>query len=273
MNRALLLSLLACAAVRADGDTVATYLANQGVLVESGDTAVLFDPLFDRDFGQFQLVPEEMQAALMAGEEPFDDVAAVFVSHYHGDHFSPALMLEYLRRQPSVRLYAPMQATNALREAAGDDHDVMTQVTGLALEHGDAPVTMQLGELSVSAIRLPHSGWPDRMTDIENLAFRVTLDEQIIVEHYGDADPNRQHFEVYPDYWTSSSPDFAMPPYWFFLSPEGRDIVADIIRPDQVVGTHAPVELPPYPATRAPEFQAFDVFRKPGERRDIPSAE
>ena len=185
MNRLLLITLFACAVARADGDAIATYLANQGVLVRSGDTAILFDPLFDRDFGQFQLVPAEMQAALLAGEEPFDNVAAVFVSHYHSDHFSPALMLEYLRRQPSIRLYAPMQATTALREAAGDSFDVMAQVTGLALEHGDPPATMQLGELEVSAVRLPHSGWPDRMTDIENLSFRVTLADQLIVEHYG----------------------------------------------------------------------------------------
>ena len=270
MKRALLISLLACVAARADGDAVATYLANQGVLVESDTTAVLFDPLFERDFGQFQLVPAEMQAALMAGAEPFENVAAVFVSHHHSDHFSPTLMLEYLRRQPSVRLYGPMQATTALREAAGDDLDVMNRVTGLALEHGDAPVTVQLGELEIRAVRLPHSGWPDRMTDIENLAFRVKLGDQMVVEHYGDADAKRQHFEAYLDYWTSANPDLAMPPYWFFLSPEGRSIVSDIIRPDQVVGTHAPIELPPYPATRTPEFQDYALFRKPGEQLAIP---
>ncbi|MEM9209240.1 MAG: MBL fold metallo-hydrolase, partial [Pseudomonadota bacterium] len=135
MHRVLLLSLC-CAisgSVGADDEASATYLANQGVLVEFGDHAVLFDPLFDNDFGRFQRVPEDMQQALLDGEPPFDNVAAVFVSHYHGDHFSPGLMIEYLGRQPDVRLYGPMQATNALRQAAGADADILARVSGLAL--------------------------------------------------------------------------------------------------------------------------------------------
>ncbi len=274
MRRALAALLVACLlsgqATHAQDEARAMYLANQGVLVTAGDTGILFDPLFDADFGQFQLVPAELHAAMLAGEPPFDGVAAVFVSHAHGDHFSAEMMLEYLRRQPSVRLYAPVQATRMLRQMAYEDADVLSRVTGIALEHGDEPFTTRVGNLDIGAVRLPHSGWPDRMTDIENLAFRVALNGNVVVEHYGDADPTLTHFEANTSHWESTNPAVALPPYWFFLSPEGRQIVDEYIRPAQAIGTHAPVELPPYPATRTPEFQAYDLFRVPGETRTIP---
>ena len=262
--------LLSCHVTNAQEGATAMYLANQGVLVTAGDTGILFDPLFNADFARFQLVPTELHAAMLAGEPPFDGVAAVFVSHAHGDHFSAEMMLEYLQQQPSVRLYAPVQATRMLLQIAGEDADVLSRVTGLALEHGDIPATIRLGNLDISAVRLPHSGWPDRMTDIENLAFRVALNGDVVVEHFGDADPAMSHFEANAAHWDRTEPDLAMPPYWFFMSPEGRQIVDEIIRPAQAIGTHAPVELPPYPGTNTPEFQAYDLFRTPGETRPIP---
>ena len=69
------------------------YLANEGVMVSRGDTRILFDPLFNESFGQYQLVPDTMRAAILAGEAPFDGIDAVFISHYHDDHFSVPDML------------------------------------------------------------------------------------------------------------------------------------------------------------------------------------
>ena len=41
----------------------ALYMANEGLMVTDGDTKILFDPLFPESFGQYLLVPEEMNAA------------------------------------------------------------------------------------------------------------------------------------------------------------------------------------------------------------------
>ncbi len=68
--------------------TETTYLGNEGIMVSDGHTTVLFDPLFPNGFGTYQMVPEEMRLALMAGDAPFEDVDAIFVSHMHPDHFS-----------------------------------------------------------------------------------------------------------------------------------------------------------------------------------------
>ena len=117
-----------------------------------------------------------MEAALFAGASPFDGVDAIFVSHYHGDHFSPADILRLLQVQPSIHLYAPAQAVVGLRAAASDeDASVFDRVTAVNLAYKDAPVTLEMEGLSIEAVRIPHSGWPSGRVDVENIAWVVGL--------------------------------------------------------------------------------------------------
>ena len=87
------LLLLAALGACKHPDSTLQYLANEGVAVFHEDTTLLFDPLFSNDYGVYALVPDSTRAALFAGAAPFEHITAVFVSHYHGDHFDPADML------------------------------------------------------------------------------------------------------------------------------------------------------------------------------------
>ena len=251
-------------------DSEVTYLANQGVLIEHRQTKVLFDPLFDNAYGQYELVPDDVAADLLSGKPPFDGVSAIFVSHAHGDHFSAERMLAYLRAQQGVRLYAPVQAVKLLREQANGDAPELARVVGIALERGDEPVRYEMAGLDIRAVRIPHSGWPTRRTDIENLAFHVRLDEATTVMHFGDSDPLPAHFAPYQSLWDDRGTNLAMPPYWFFLSSGGREVLADQIRPELAIGTHVPTEVPDDPALRPAEFDGVDLFTEPGQSRPIP---
>lgn len=270
--------IVACAALlvliganaSADETARATYLANEGVMLTRGETSVLFDPLFDNGYGQYRLLPEAMQAALFAGTAPFEDVDAVFVSHAHGDHFAAGMMLDYLRAQPAVRLYAPMQAVASMRQLAGDaDSALFDRVTGLALDVGDDGVSLQLDDIAIDAVRIPHSGWPDRMTDIENIAFRVTLGDEVSVVHLGDAVVSDQHFGEQRKFWEQRDHTLALPPYWFFLSAEGRDILASDLDAGHSIGIHVPENVPQQAGERPAELQGFDLFTRPGEERTL----
>lgn len=255
-------------------DARATYLANEAVLLTSGDTAVLFDPLFDNGFGQYQMLPDEMEKALFAGKPPFDGIDAVFVSHAHGDHFSASLMLNYLRAQPNVALYAPMQAVAALRSAAASgDAELFDRVTGLALDVGDAGTYLQLDAIGISAVRIPHSGWPDRMTDIENIAFRITLDSSVSVVHLGDAVVSAEHFREQRAFWHERSNTLALPPYWFFLSDEGKAILSSDLQAVHAVGIHVPEKMPDNPDERPVELRGYDLFTEPGQSRPVAERE
>lgn len=251
-------------------EAIAHYLANEGVMIVHGETKILFDPLFRNSYGHYTLVPKNMKQALIDGTPPFDGIDAVFISHYHGDHFSPEDMLQLLKSQPRIRLYAPQQAVAGLRKVAKEqDSHVFTRVNSIWLQYKDAPVAMEMDGLQIEAVRIPHAGWPNERLDVENLVFRVTLDGDITVLHMGDADPNDVHFARDGGHWDARHIDLALPPYWFFNSTYGPEVLKTRLKPGHSTGIHVPELMPDDPALRPPEFEGFDLFTEPGETRSI----
>ncbi len=252
------------------GAANARYLANAAVLITNGETKVVFDPLYRNDFGRYEMVPEDVERALFAGAPPFDGLDAVFISHFHEDHFSAADILRLLEARPTLRLYAPAQAVAGMREIDADRLEaVADRVTAIALAYRDAPVMLEEGPLVVEAVRIPHSGWPARQQQVENLVFRVTLDGETTVVHLGDADASDAHFGPDAAYWSRRRTDVALPPYWFFLTPEGRQVLEQRIAPVRSIGIHVPADVPADAARRAPELRGHDLFTEPGEVRAI----
>jgi L-ascorbate metabolism protein UlaG (beta-lactamase superfamily) len=242
----------------------ATYLANEAVMVTSGESKILFDPLFVQGFNIYPLVPEKMRAKMMAGTAPFDGVDAVFVSHVHGDHFAAKDMVDYLKAHTDIRLFAPQQALAMLEEFTPKDGDVMNRVIPFELEAGGAPARFVFQTLTVEAVRIPHAG---NRPNITNLSYRVTLDDHVTVMHFGDADPNENYFAPYEKYWAAQRTDHAFPPYWFFDSEAGQKILQSRINTKNVTGIHVPIKTP-----RELLDGSDDYFSKSGESRIIPFA-
>ncbi len=254
--------------VHAD-EALATYLANEGVLVTHGQTSILFDPVFDNGYGRYELVPEEMVQAMLASEPPFQEVDAVFVSHYHGDHFAAIDMIAYLNRRPSVHLYAPEQAVHAMQQVA-DIRALRPRITAIDLKPAGPTASYEVGAINIGVAAIPHSGWPTRMTDVQNLAFRVTLDGVSTVLHLGDADTKDKHYEPNAEFWASQPIDLAMPPYWYFTSKNGSYVLANRLKPADAVGIHVPADVPDDPQLREGGLQAAALFTRPGQTRVIP---
>jgi len=265
--------LLAVSATAAAQETsVVQYLANEGVMITHGDTKILFDPLFDNGYGQYQLVPPEMVDAIFAAERPYEGIDSVFVSHFHGDHFSAPDILRLLHERQEILLYAPAQAVAAIREiATQDDQIIFERVTTFDLDYGDAPVFVRKGSLLIEALHVPHSGWPTARTDVQNIAFRVTLDDASTVLHLGDSDARLVHFEQYEDYWDERTVDLAFPPYWFFLSDDGREILDSRVHARNSIGIHVPVKFSEDPSSVPDDLFGADLFTSPGEGRRFTS--
>ena len=238
-------------------------------MIERGQTKIVFDPLFRNSYGKYDRVPAKIEDALFAGIEPWDSIDAVFISHHHGDHFDPAVVLKLLNAQQAIELFGPEQAVAALRALVVDPEDrVLKRVHGLFLEEG-AAIDIEMGPLFIEAIRIPHEGWPSMHENVENLVFRVTLDGETTVMHFGDAGALDEHFEIDPEHWQKRQTHFAMPPYWFFFSDEGRHILEDRVGALRSIGMHVPTSVPDDPASRTEELQGVDLFTRPGETRTI----
>lgn len=248
----------------------AQYLANASVLVTHGDTKVVFDPLYRNDFGQYRLVAPETERALFAGAAPFDGLDAVFVSHFHEDHFSAVDVLRLLEARADLRLFAPAQAVAGMRAISAQRlAAVSPRVHPIALAYQEAPVTIEQGSLVVEAVRIPHSGWPLRQLQVENIAFRVTLDAATTVVHLGDADTTGAHFARDDAYWRRRRTHVAFPPYWFLTSDAGRAVLERRIGAARSIGVHVAADVPSQSDQRSPELRGHELFTTPGETRDI----
>jgi len=242
----------------------ATYLANEAVMVVSGDHKLLFDPFYGETFDLYRQVPEPLRSDMLAGKGVFDGVDAIVVSHAHADHFAADLMRAYMAAHPEVRLFAPVQAV-AMMNALGDIPDsIRDRITGIDLEYGDAPIRIDEGGLTLEVVRIPHAGWPaEERAVVQNYVFRVSVGEDTVM-HMGDADPRMRHFQPYEDHWNARRTDLAMPPYWFYFDQTGRRILDDVINSEKSVGVHVPIDVP-----TALIRTGRDFFETPGETRKL----
>ncbi|GAA0854488.1 MBL fold metallo-hydrolase [Aliiglaciecola litoralis] len=246
-----------------------TYLANEAIMIESAETKLLFDPFFHHHFDTYALVPDTIKAKIMAGEPPFDNIKAIFVSHAHGDHFSDKDMLAYLTAHSGTHLYAPEQAISQLTFLAPPD-EILARLHSISLAFGQQAETTTNDNLLIETVRIPHAGWPSR-ANVENLVFRVSIysdakrdDNALTVMHMGDADPNRQHFIPFKDLWQKRHTSMAFPPYWFYLSKQGNEILDSIINTRKFAGIHVPLAVP-----EALLNSSNDYFTQSGETRVI----
>lgn len=217
----------------------ATYLGNEGLLIQNGETKVLFDPFFHNSFNTYHLVPEHIRRAMFSGEPPYDDIDAIFVSHAHGDHFAAEDVQKYLRLHPATTLIAPQQA---IEQLALEDVS-SSKVIAIDLAYQDSPASHSLGSVKFNAVRIPHAGWPQR-ADVANILYQVTLAASLTVIHMGDADPDDEHFAPLAEMWQKTPSNTAFPPYWFFVSRQGPTILEQRVMAKRNIGIHVPIKVP-----------------------------
>jgi hypothetical protein len=79
-------------------------VANEVFLLQSSNHKVLIDALFTDGSELFALPPNETIDNIMNAKVPFDIVDLFFLTHYHKDPCDPSLIVEYLKKNPDVRL-------------------------------------------------------------------------------------------------------------------------------------------------------------------------
>jgi len=157
---AMILACSSSAALAHEPSSMAQYIANEAILVSHGETKVLFDPLPLSGFGVYpQPTPTDI-AKMMSGQGEYEGVDVVFISHAHRDHFSAIAMITYLTANPDVRLVAPKQALDMMQANANWDPALESRMTILDMKVGDEAQAISIGDITATAVRIPHAGWP-----------------------------------------------------------------------------------------------------------------
>lgn len=172
-----------------------TYVANEGFLVQAGDTAVLVDALFGEKPLDFAEVPtEETLEKLRGGAAPFDAVRVALVTHRHVDHFDPGVASAFLHGHRDADLVGPPQVVASLKETPGFE-GVASRVHAVPATPG-ADTSLMFGDVTVRALGIPHGPYMvkdestgkmvNRHRNTENLAYVVSIGGQTFL-HNGDA--------------------------------------------------------------------------------------
>jgi L-ascorbate metabolism protein UlaG (beta-lactamase superfamily) len=261
------------AAPSAGQDLEATYLANEGVLLRSGTSAVLVDALFGEGLEGYPTVPSEQRERLERAEPPFDAVTLVLATHRHRDHFEPTAVARFLAANARTHFLSTPQAASELGAAlaaSGGGAPIERRIHS-ALPAAGALEHHELGGVSLRVAQLHHGAG----NETQNLGFLIELGG-VRVLHVGDTSASAADFA--PLALDRAGIDLALLPVWYFTSQGLASAVSEQMRPRRSVAFHfAAADAPSNyhgPATsleslvrlvegRAPEVE---LWTRPGQR-------
>src|SRR5687768_4697367 len=110
------------------------YIANEGVLIASGDKQILIDGLHREYKPAYLFPPPEMQVVLENARTPYDKINFLLVSHVHLDHFHPQSVGLYLTGNPRSVFASSGQAVDEVAKNVAGYEKVRRQIRPVAHE-------------------------------------------------------------------------------------------------------------------------------------------
>lgn len=216
------------------GQVKVTYIANEGVLIQSGEQKVIIDALFDKYYDDYLHPSEELLEKMIAGEAPYDGVDVLLSTHIHRDHFAPTVTGRFLKNHPETMLISSAQLARSVAEDYTDGASVVSQMEGLGR---DTQIHQkEVKDIKIWAFFIYHAGGR-RTQSIENMGFLIELDGKRIL-HLGDSDMDLKRYAELN--LKSMDVDIAMVPYWYMADEVGIKIIKETIQPKHLLGIHFP---------------------------------
>jgi L-ascorbate metabolism protein UlaG (beta-lactamase superfamily) len=193
-----------------------TFVGNSGFLIAAGDRKVLIDAFFE-GFPPGYTLPANVRDLLVKAQPPFDHVDLILATHAHGDHFSAAMVRQYLHICPNTVFVSTTQAASQLpgfgeRVIAADPVEF-------------SPLTLEVNGIQVEAIYMSHGYPPNDPKEIFNNAYIVTLNG-ITFFHTGDIAGLR---DVEQYHLADKHIDMAFIQHFHLLDGEFRDLLKNDI--------------------------------------------
>jgi L-ascorbate metabolism protein UlaG (beta-lactamase superfamily) len=209
-----------------------TYIANEGVLVSSGDRQVLIDGLHREYQPAYAFLPPAQREKIETAKVPFDQIDLILVSHPHLDHFHPESVGLHLQHNPKVQLVSSQQVVDEVEKNFKNYQAIKARVTATT-PPAQEKVAMTVAGIDFEILRLSHG--TGRHATIQNLGHVINLGGKKVL-HVGDADTAVENFEKFN--LDEAGIDIAFIPFWFLLGKQGQTIVREHIKPKQIIAVH-----------------------------------
>lgn len=180
--------LLSVSFAGSKNDTVSViYIANCGFLVEMDSKKILIDALFKEGFNNY-VVPDSNTIELInSNKKPFNGIDLVLVTHKHGDHFDPEMLLSFMLRNPDTRLICPAQVIEMLSKYEKGYNKIKSNIINANPELYSSEL-IEVDGFEIYACRLMHGHVNNK--EIQNIAYLVSFNGKSFF-HTGDADPHQ----------------------------------------------------------------------------------
>jgi L-ascorbate metabolism protein UlaG (beta-lactamase superfamily) len=209
-----------------------TYIANEGVLISSGDKQVLIDGLHREYQRSYAFLPPAQREKIETAKAPFDEIDLILVSHLHLDHFHPESVGLHLQHNSKALLVSSQQVVDEVEKNFKNYEAIKARVTS-ATPPWKEKVAMKVAGIEFKILSLRHG--TGRHATIQNLGHLIKLGGKKLL-HIGDADTAVENFEKFN--LDQEGIDIAFIPFWFLLGTDGQTVVREHIKPKQIIAVH-----------------------------------
>ena len=197
----------------------AVLTANAGLLISVGSKKLLIDALHNEKTKRFSSVSPEVSKKVISGEDEFDHIDYMIVTHDHPDHASSVLINNFLKNHPETHVFAPMRGL-----ITDNLHNLMLPNESFSI-NGDTFVFK----------KAVHDG--EEYKNVLNYAGIVTIDGRKIT-FFGDAAITKT---LATEDFTNDDIDIGIYNFPFITLTRGRDIIKKM-NPKVSILCHLPFE-------------------------------
>ncbi|NLT12853.1 MAG: MBL fold metallo-hydrolase [Clostridiales bacterium] len=218
--------------------------ANAGVLIETENARIFLDALHCEGDHPFSKVPSDLLERMNHEDNRFRDVDYIVFSHGHPDHYSPGVVLEYLRHNQVRRLLLPQEDPERESDLSAFMCRKNIPMWRLGMQEGQRHTYALSKSIHVTAVGMRHmaGGLPGRLCD----CILLTLPHKHLLFLSDCAVQNGGTFDFLYDLPISAM--FINP--YFFHTPMGRSLIHTKIQPHLTILYHIPFSGEDYAGMR-----------------------
>lgn len=227
----MLLLFLALATLTAQRDSLEVrYVANAGLLVTVSGRRFLIDAPIRDGIPPYATSTADDRDRLERARTPYGGIDAILITHWHEDHFSAEAVAAHLTVSPRTVLISSPEVVDRVR--AGAPGVPAAQLRAILPQPGGSQ-EVDVGGVPVHVLRLRHN--PTRRLPEQHVGFLIVGWAPVL--HVGDADPKADNFGMLK---ALPRAHVAFLPFWYVSDPASRRMVAEAIRPADIVAVHVP---------------------------------
>jgi len=247
---------LVLASSPAQADITVTQLANEGVILDDGQTRIMIDGMVVEPYSVYGGLPPAAASQYEQASGAFAGIDLALVSHRHHDHNQPLFACQFVQQSEKTDVVSSSQVLGLMREKCREFITTSPRVSEIDPQYGN-PYVFQQGKANIRVFPLSHG--TRKYAKIQNYGHLIELGG-VTVLHIGDAAMDPADFQRAG--LDQVKIDVALIPFWFFQPGPGADVINQYFDAPLKIAVHIPPaemeEISGYMAESYPQVKILE---------------